>query len=493
MKIYWAAFFICAVNVTLGSQSVRGNDKDYTPSHWIHQVDSVMMPFWMMDEALGNPVGNFPNYRCNDGTLGDCDELRLENLHPIILTQSDSLKRDFLRMKSRQIYAYCVAFHLTGTEQYLEYAKAGIDYLLKVGEYESGSPVTYWQDGQPQPKKWQRTSQDLAYSLTGLSMYYYLTRDPRVRKAITTVKNHIFTEYFEKSTVSAKTKLMMWVKEDSRTDNANTKSLIAQLDQLNAYLLQVAPLLPDDQKQKYINDARTLCYIMKDNFYDEALNLFWSDLDNKKIGLHTDFGHSIKVFWMCHITGKLSNDETLVRFAEKNARRLLQVAYLEKTGSWAMGYIDENKGLLKDKQSWIYAELDQMAATLSFQDTSIYSKYLKKTYNFWDENFLDYDQKGVYFAVDEYGQPNKMIPKAFHWRNGYHTLEHALVGYISSCNYYGQDITLYYAFEKQFLPEKNQIRPYYFRAEIKSMEELSFVNPVFVDFQKTKVVFRNVN
>jgi hypothetical protein len=36
---------------------------------WLHHLKYDLLPFWTTPEALGNPVGNFPTYRDNDGKL----------------------------------------------------------------------------------------------------------------------------------------------------------------------------------------------------------------------------------------------------------------------------------------------------------------------------------------------------------------------------------------------------------------------------------------
>jgi len=64
-------------------------------------------------------------------------------------------------MKSRQTYLYGVAFHITGDERYLEYARAGVAWLREHAyERETGSAVTYWSGGKPSPPPDQRTTQD---------------------------------------------------------------------------------------------------------------------------------------------------------------------------------------------------------------------------------------------------------------------------------------------------------------------------------------------
>lgn len=321
----------------------------------------------MHKDALGSPVGNFPTYRCNDGSISKCNELN-----------DVDIQSDYLRTKSRQLYAYCVAYHLTGNETYLEYATLGVNYLMKYGEYETGCPVTFWQNGKGLPSKNQRNSQDLAYSLNGLAMYYYLTKDENVLNTIIKVKNYIFSEYYDKSTISETSKIFMWVKEDFVNEKTSNKELVAILDQLNSYLLLITPLVSDNIQVELKNDVRNLCYLMKDNFYDKNLNIFWGKIDNKKIGLdwHTDFEHTIKTFWMCNLVGKLINDSDLIKFSQENSIKIFKDAYIDKTGSWGDCYIDSTKQINKEKTWWIYAELDQMCATLSLNDKSLYSTYL---------------------------------------------------------------------------------------------------------------------
>ena len=141
---------------------------------WIYQVDSLLMPFWMTQEAIGYPPGNFPNYRDNRGKVLNYQNFDFsylpEELKPFLVEQPDSLRRTYTRMLSRQVYAYCNAYHMTGNEAYLKNARTGVDYLLREGGYDSGSPFSYWHDGKGMPGTFQRTTQDLAYALTGPAM-----------------------------------------------------------------------------------------------------------------------------------------------------------------------------------------------------------------------------------------------------------------------------------------------------------------------------------
>lgn len=465
--------------------------------HWVYQVDSLLMPYWMSNEAYGNPQGNFPNYRLSDGTIVNYNNFDFslipQPLTEFLITQPDSLRRNYIRINSRQIYTYCVAYHITGNEDYLIRAKTGLDYLFENGGYDSGSPYTYWQNGNGMPDKLQSTTQDLAYSLTGPTMYYYLTRDQEVLDKILKVKNFVLTEYYENSEVKEKTKLVAWVKKDFENDSKSSKKLLAVLDQLNAYLLLLTPILPDKTAKPIFNDIKNLAYSLKDNFYSAKHNLFWGDLDNKRVDESpTDFGHSIKSFWMLYTASKIISDKELEAFAYENALKLLETAYINDEETWAEMYIDSTYQLSKNKVWWNYAELDQVAATFSLRDTTLYSKYLKKTYKYWEQNMIDHENKEVHFLLDPDGNPIDLGLKTCHWKNGFHSMEHALIGFLSTCNYNGQNIDLYYAFEKNKFPEAKKIKPYYYNGKITNTFHTTFESQNLNQLSKVKVTFEKI-
>ncbi len=390
MKVKHVFLFIAFSLIVISCNTKTANDsRDIADQKidWIHQVDSLLMPYWMQEDALGYPAGNFPNYRFNNGEIVNPEEFDFSTvpsfLSSFIIEQTDSLRRDFLRIKSRQTFAYCVAFHLTGNEQYLSMAKMGVDFLIKNGDYESGAPVTFWEDNIGKPKILQRNSQDLAYSLTGLSMYYYLTRDEAILEKIIPVKNHIFSNYFDRSLLTEQTKLFMLVTENFEHDTTTSRLLVTALDQLNAYLLLLAPIVPDELENSFNDDIRRTCYAIKNNFYSEEYNVFWGDLNDKTLEqVQTDFGHSIKTFWMFYLVGKLIKDQNLTEFARTKAMKLLETAYIEETGSWAQKFSDETLAIDKGKIWWSYAELDQKLQHLVLRIGHCIQNILVKHLNF---------------------------------------------------------------------------------------------------------------
>ena len=122
----------------------------------------------------------------------------------------------------------------------------------------------------------------------------------------------------------------------------------------------------------------------------------------------------------------------------------------------------------------------------------MYSQYLIQTYKYWDYYFIDKINKEVWNGVNENGEPDdKSIPKIHLWKNGYHSMEHALIGYLSTSNY-TKKITLFYAYNKKSFIDKTKINPYYFTADIIDLKQSSFVMSALKSLQKTTVIFDNI-
>lgn len=266
---------------------------------------------------------------------------------------------------------------------------------------------------------------------------------------------------------------MRWVQKSAfgRSSEEERKELVSLLDQVNAYMLLLAPILPEPFSGQWKCDLSDLCRIMREQFYSDEYNLFWGAItseDDRKVGgnHHTDFGHSTKTFWMIYMVGKLTGDNEMMEFALTNGSRLLATAFDEEAGSWASRLNpDGSKDL--NKEWWIYAELDQTAASFSLDDATFYDKYLVKTYPWWITHMVDHTNGGVWHKIN-YPDLTPRYPKVHLWKNGYHSFEHALIGYITDRLRDKEPVILYYA-----LPEGKQswLQPYYYSGKAVSEKQ----------------------
>lgn len=461
------------------------------PERWRAHLEDELLPFWTTPEALGSPPGNFPTLRCLDGRAYHADTpcAELASAPPWIAREAGV---EYARMKSRQVFAYGVGFHVTGDPSLLAHARAGVEYLRRHAyERDTGSAVSYWRDGRPGPPPAQRTSQDLAYAQLGLAFYYYLTRDPEVLADLQRLKDHIFSAYYEPSKG-----LVRWVREASEAGQPGQEELVAQLDQINAYLLLLAPLVDEPERGRWLGDLGRLTRTLVERFYAPQEGLFWGAIHEpglRRLGSdHTDFGHSIKALWMTLLVGELVGDVSLVAFAREHAPPLFERA-AQPSGCWAAS-VGAGGELDRGSIWWTSAEFDQTVGTFALRDRS-FGRYLPGAYRCWFERFVDPKGHEVWPFVSadwpaELARPRKM-PKAFHWKNGYHSTEHALVALLTTAGLQGRPVALHYAFRQ--MPDRDRIRPYLFQGTLaESTPEPLPAAPAFAGLRGLRVVFRDV-
>lgn len=406
---------------------------------WIEHLNRDLGPFWTMPDALGTPAGNFPTFRCHDGRRFDRAANPCPELTEAGAWISDNLDREFLRMQSRQTYFYGVAFHMTGDPRMLELAKAGAAWIRN-----------------SKPER-DATSQDLAYAQLGPAMLYYLTRDPEVLGDLLKRKEHIFRAYDDGEG------LLLWVTEG---EDRKRRELVSQLDQLNAYMLLLAPILPEPHRSQWKRDLARLADGMVARYWDEPEGMFRGTIlepGQKLLGSrHTDFGHTIKGLWMIERVGRLTGRKDLVAFARRNAPRVLGRAWVRESGCWATG-IREDASLDRTLVWWSFAELDQMTATLALTDRA-FARDLPAAYRCWFSKMVDPVHHEVWGFVDP-GDPSRHFGKAHLWKNGYHSAEHALAGYLAAQELHGRPAALWFAFDAK----PADVRAYLFEARVKSV------------------------
>ncbi|HJW71836.1 MAG TPA: hypothetical protein VJ486_03190 [Geothrix sp.] len=450
---------------------------------WLRHFREDLLPFWNVPDAWGTPRGNFPTFRGNDGKAVDWSKPPQE-LAEAPGWIKENFGREYVRMKSRQTYFYCVAYHLTGDPKMLALARDGVDFIRRNAlDPATGSAVSYWDKGVPQPEVLARTSQDLAYAQLGLAMYYYLTRDEAVLQDIKRLKQHIFSQYW-----NPEWQALRWVvKEDPGGDHLR-QELVAQLDQVNAYLLLLTPILPERDRKEWTADLKRLAQVMLRDYHAPDRHLFWGTIHDpaqKRLGSrHTDFGHTAKAYWMIERIGRLTQDDAMAELATTGAKAVLKEAYLPDSGTWGSrlapdGTVDPGK------EWWIYAELDQLAETLALRDPA-QAASLPRTEDFWFQRMVDPVNHEVWGGA---GGPTFKPwegPKIHQWKSGYHSAEHALVGYLTAQALHGRPAVLYFAPARA----KADLRPYVFQGTLTKRTSLPL--PGFPGRRKVEAHFINL-
>ena len=444
----------------------------YAGQQWLNHVKQDLAPFWYQ-AATTVTDGAFPSFLCNDASAPSTEQLlsATATLCPELAQAPDWIKEGFpyqwTRMVSRQTFAYGVIFHMTGDPKALELARQGVDFIRHKALLPNGDVIGKFKHGQPADEPEDRTSQDLAYAQLGMAFYYYLTRDPAVLADIEKVHNYIFTHYRDE-----KQQRLTWYPTSRHT--TQQVELVAQLDQLNAYMVLLTPLLPAKEQQRWSEQMGWLSTaIVRDFYYPQEQRFFGyihDDSGRAADARHADFGHTIKSFWMLYLVARQRHDILLQQFAEGGIYNILKRAYRQDllkniplpeavdpqhandvVGWWGNG--DGRDGTAW----WEYAELDQAAATLGLQQ-AMPRQYLYLTWPSWFSAFVDQEHGEVWGWIGDRGSA-----KVHLWKNGYHSLEHALIGYLTGNSFQHQAMTLYFATPIQIAPSQPI---YYYRGDI---------------------------
>lgn len=430
------------------------------PSVWIDHLEHDLMKFWDKPAAYEMPNGLFPTYRGNNGEQIDPDNLPEELKAALADPDTSGLVEtdyNFIRAHSRQTYAYGIAFHITGKQKYLDLCRKGVLALLEAIDGNYGMHVKKKiSTGEWDCDRAMRTSQDLAYGLTGLGIYYFLTHDVGIMHRIIQIKDYIFKVYMDDGKG-----YLTWLPKHTKDTQIQ---IVAQLDQLYAYMLMLTPSLPEPYRTIWKKDMKKIVDILITQFYSEHYKFFWgteNESGSMSLGTdHTDFGHSVKTFWVIMKIGELLGDPFYIDFARPKIDKIIKEAFIKENGSWARRF-NADGTLDKSKEWWILAELDQACEILSIHDPSYY-KYLNKTQKYWLETMVDHTYGEIWHMVSEDGKPVLNYPKVHNWKTSLHSFEHALFGYMTASQIKGKDIVLYYALPEWERVSHHTVAPYMF-------------------------------
>lgn len=411
-------------------------------ARWLNHFKGDLLPYWISPEAKGDPQGNFPTFRGMDGRV--ITEVK-DGKDPTVR---------FPRMLARQVYFYSVGYMLTGDGELLQLAKDGCDWLAQHALDKTNGGWYALLDKSGKPVEGQvKYAQDTSYVAQAFAAYYFVTRDKEMEKYVLMTRDWIFNQYWDAANKRVKDGLSEDMKSEIDQGGDKGWELVAQLDQINAYMMLVQPVLSDPaNRAKFLGDMKTLADTMVKHFLADGI--FWGIHNNKgKFNTrHVDFGHTLKSFWMLLQLDKRLPSRPYREIVDKHIHGWLDLAYHKTHGTWGDKMLKDENGKLAAKYGslwWSYAELDQVSATLNMEKEQ-YTGKLTRTAKHWLEGFVDQQYKEVYFGIKEDGSKGwdwkvEDVSKCSLWKNGFHSAEHALVMYIHGKTLEKKPVELYFA------------------------------------------------
>ncbi|HEX6151049.1 AGE family epimerase/isomerase [Nocardioides sp.] len=421
---------------------------------WLRHLREDLLPYWELPDALGTPLGNFPSFRDSQGRL-DPGRGTWRGVSTL----------------ARGVYGYSVAFHLTGEERYLTYARAGLEWLEEHGydEVNGGWYRDLTETGEPLDPAADKQLFDLASVGMAYGMYFNVTRDPWAEAGLLRVRDLVFGRYRDPVSgafYDARTADMSAPVDLGGNGGDITNLLVPG----TALLLPNADLLTDPaRRDQFRGDLRVVTKALLDQHRHQNPPNTWWFWGRSARRIHpaaqTDFGHNIKSHEMVHNANRVFADRPWNGIAA-DRDILLAKAWDESAARWHDDLVNFNGGVEVDSQWWVHDEADQTLAALDLHEDFARSEWLARSAQGWFDAFVDptfpHETWQRPFRDGTFPQPGG-DEKSARGKNMYHAFEHALVMYLHGRAMEGVPATLHYA-----LPEEvaltAEAEPYWFDA-----------------------------
>ncbi|MFH0760240.1 MAG: AGE family epimerase/isomerase [Bacteroidota bacterium] len=381
-----------------------------TGQYWKDQVINDILPYWT-EHARDTVNGGF--YTTLDSAwkpFGDT--------------------RKYPSMLSRHIFGFSVGYLLSGDQKYLDIARETVDYLLTHAwdpEYGGWYDVL---DESGNPLETTKSMFIQVYSITGLAMYYFVTRDTTV------------LSYIEKSNNLLESKA--WDREYGGYFNVmtrdwqvfdNRKSISSEITPVSGYLLYLYLATHDqkylDQCQRILDRITTSMTDPESGWILENFTREWRYLPALQDETEVSVGHNIEVAWMLCRYYQITGQKTCLDKAGSLTEKIYRFGNKPDMGFWY-----NTVGRLKSGKSsaitywWVQAYgimFDLYACHAHDQD-----KYLddyRKGAMFWDSRFVDRKNGDTHFSVLSDGTIRETL-KANQFKSSYHNAENGLLNYL---------------------------------------------------------------
>jgi mannose/cellobiose epimerase-like protein (N-acyl-D-glucosamine 2-epimerase family) len=392
---------------------------------------------------------------------------------------------------SRLVYGLATAYLLTGEDRFLEAAESGTAYLrehMQVADDRAG--IAYWYHGiDISPSGRQRKvyasefgddydaipMYEQIYALAGPTQTYRVTGDPKILADIDRTIE-LFRRYFRDDEqggfFSHLDPITMDPRADSLGRNRSRKNWNSVGDHAPAYLINAYLATGRESFAELLLDtADTICRHFPDEpdspFVQERFHEDWSP--DRTWGWQQDravVGHNLKIAWNLTRIRAVADKPEYARLAERIAEIMPPVGSDVQRGGWydvVERKADEcgtHRLVWHDRKAWWQQEQAILAYLIlaGVGGDPEHRRLAREAASFYNANFLDYDDGGVYFNVLANGIPYLVGTerlKGSHSMSGYHSLE---LCYLAA-TYTGlmlteEPITLHFRPRPDALPER---------------------------------------
>lgn len=330
-------------------------------------------------------------------------------------------------MIARHLFAYSTGYLMSGDERLLLRAKQLLAYLDK-NAWDKEYGGWYDQlDRQGVPTKFTKTTFNQVYCITGLTLYYFVTKDSTVLNTILKANNLLERKVWDNIAGG-----YYDVMNRDWSVQSTGKSFSSEITPASGYYFYLYLATRD---QRYLDQLRKIMNMVKGKMIDansgwvlESFDRNWkynySSVENKEINI----GHNIETAWMYLRLYLLAQDEKFLAEAKKLGNKVEQFGFNASNGCWYAYVAKLNPSLHSDLSYWWIQAYGNMY-NLIFYSIEPQQKRLddfRKGAEFWDTFFVDKQNGDTYQGVNVAGEPVDPVKGNF-FKASYHNLENSLL------------------------------------------------------------------
>lgn len=411
---------------------------------WVHQINSLGN--FYLKSQFGEAEFDYRNYRT---TLALSGQKSLVSFRQ----ETDTI--------SRLVYGFATAFMMTGNDSFLKAAERGTEYLREHMRFEdSDQGIVYWYHGidvrgDKEDKIFASEFGDdyyaipayeQIYALAGPIQTYRCTGDPRIL-ADTEKTIKLFDDFFlDKSDrggyFSHLEPMTLDPRSESLGQNQGKKNWNSVGDHAPAYLINLylatgkqeyADMLEYtfDTIAKYFPDYENSPFVQERFNEDWSPDTTWGWQQNRAV-----VGHNLKIAWNLMRMQSLKAKDEYVDLATKIADMMPDVGSDRQRGGWydvVERILNEGETVHRfvwhDRKAWWQQEQAILAYLIlaGTLENLEYRRFAREASSFYNANFPDIEDGGVYFNVLANGIPylagGNERGKGSHSMSGYHSFE----------------------------------------------------------------------
>ncbi|MFN5423564.1 MAG: AGE family epimerase/isomerase [bacterium] len=334
-------------------------------------------------------------------------------------------------MLARHLFSFSVSYLLSGNDQDLTIAKETVKWLI---DHAWDQQYGGWYDELDEKGNVVRDTKNMfvqVYTITGLTMYYYVTKDSLVKKYIDMSNDLIQSKAWDQQHHGFYNEM----KRDWTINDSN-KAFASQITPVSGYLMY---LYAATREQKYLDQIEKIVNATAENMIDKktgwVLEYFdkdWNYLTSGDESSEVNIGHNIETAWMLLKTYGFTGKKEYLNTAKTLSEKIYESGVSKDKRFWYTGVGLNNPALHTETAYWWIQAYGNMFDLYwhHFSGDNNYIKGFEKGASFWDRYFIDRKHGDTYTGVDSNGIV-KDATKANRYKTSYHSMEHCLVNYLA--------------------------------------------------------------